>query len=319
MSTVNLIDQLAATFVMLITPEYAKVKAARQVSSQRKPPRQAPLSMQPAYQKIDGVNIRFAKCGNPNGETILFLSPLPQSIFAFDPIWQLLSQDFNLFAIDIPGFGRSDGGKQFMTFAGQREFFPKMIAALDIPPCHIVGPDVGMPVALLYALDHPEKVKSLLIGDGPALATGKNGSVINKMVYSGFWRSILSVSAGAFVEAGNRLGYVNYSPSAEEVEDYVASYQGRVGMIARWFANYPQSLALLSPQLENLEVPVQIFWGDLDQFLLAENAGELGQVLRRSQVKVFENCGHYSYQDQAIEFAEMVKTWIMSGYMGRTD
>ena len=314
MTVINLIDKLAATFVLLITPESSKIKAAQQVSLKRKPPSQAPFSIQPEYRKIDGVNIRFATGGNPNGETLLLLSPLPQSILAFDPIWQLLSEDFNLFAVDLPGFGRSDGGKKFMTFAGQREFFPKIVEALEIPPCHIVGPDVGMPIALLYALDHPEKVKSLLIGDWPALATGKNGSVINKMVYSNFWRFILTVSVGAFVEAGNLLCYVNYSPNDAEVADYVASYKGRLGDISRWFANYPESLDLLTSELENLEVPVQIFWGDLDQLLLVENVTELQEVLKRSQVKVFKNCGHYSYQDQAIEFADMVKNWITFGF-----
>ena len=61
-------------------------------------------------------------------------------------------------------------------------------------------------------------------------------------------------------------------------------------------------------------MPVQIFWGDLDQLLLVENVTELQEVLKRSQVKVFKNCGHYSYQDQAIEFADMVKNWITFGF-----
>jgi hypothetical protein len=32
---------------------------------------------------LDGVDIRFARAGNPNSPTLLFLSPLPQSILSY--------------------------------------------------------------------------------------------------------------------------------------------------------------------------------------------------------------------------------------------
>jgi pimeloyl-ACP methyl ester carboxylesterase len=70
----------------------------------------------------------------------------------------------------------------------------------------------------------------------------------------------------------------------------------------------------VDPHLSVLDLPVQIFWGDLDMFLLVENASRLHQRLKRSQLCVFEGCGHFCYQDKSDEFAEMILAWVRGGY-----
>ena len=48
--------------------------------------------------------------------------------------------------------------------------------------------------------------------------------------------------------------------------------------------------------------------------LLVDNAERLSQRLKRNKLHVFEHCGHFSYQDQHKQFAEMVKEWVAGGY-----
>ncbi len=152
-----------------------------------------------------------------------------------------------------------------------------------------------MGAALNYAIHFKHDIASLIIGDGPGIAPSINGSIINKMVDSSFWRVVFSiVGSGPFVEGAYRLGCVSYIPNAVEIDDYLTSYEGRVGTITHWFATYPQSLATVDPHLAKLDLPVQIFWGDLDIFLLVDNAHSLHKRLKRSQLKIFEQCGHFS-------------------------
>jgi pimeloyl-ACP methyl ester carboxylesterase len=61
-----------------------------------------------AWRTIDGLEIRYATSG-AGGETIVLFSPWPESIFAFVPIWAGLARQFQVLAIDLPGFGRSEG------------------------------------------------------------------------------------------------------------------------------------------------------------------------------------------------------------------
>ena len=60
-----------------------------------------------AWQIIDGLKVRYAT-GGSGGERVMLLSPWPESIFAFAPVWVGLAKQFNVLAIDLPGFGRSE-------------------------------------------------------------------------------------------------------------------------------------------------------------------------------------------------------------------
>lgn len=158
------------------------------------------------------------KGGNSDRPTVLFLSPLPQSILCFDKVWAALAGEANLVALDMPGFGRSKGDMNYMNFAAQSAFLEKFVSELDLREFHIVAPDAGMPVALHYVIHRDHKAKSLLIGDGPGILPSVNGSIVNKIVYSGFWRFMVKMTgAKAFIAGANQLGYLQYSPSAEEV------------------------------------------------------------------------------------------------------
>ena len=309
--TVSWLDKLNASALLAITPEYGTVKRARDKDYGKRPTFNQPAAMPMEFKTIAGVKVRYAHAPRENCPTVLLMNPLPQSIVAFAPLWAGLASHFNLYAYDLPGFGGSEGGLEYMTFEAQGRFLHDFIAEFDIQSPHLVGPDVGMSAALAYVTHFPNEVASLVIGDGPGIAPSNNGSVINKIVNSAFWRQVFKIAGAAtFVHAGNALCYLNYVPNEEETSDYITSYSGRIGPITQWFKKYPESLAYVDPKLSEIDKPVLIFWGAQDQLLLVENSQRLSQRLRRSKLHVFENCGHYSYQDQHAAFLSMVTNWV---------
>ena len=312
MEKITIVDKLNTAALMLVTEEVAKVKNIRKRTGYgTKPTFDRPFPIPTEYVEIDGVKVRYAKGGIKDGETVLLMSPLPQSIIAYAPIWKKLIEKFNVIAYDLPGFGGSEGGRRFMTFEAQGEFLKNFIEHFEIKNPHLVGPDVGMPAALYYTGSYENEVQSLIIGDGPAIDPSSNGSIINKMVYSGFWRLIMgNVGAGPFVEAGNQLCYMNYVPNAEEIADYKASYKGRIKPILEWFKGYPASLRSLDPILDIIEQPVLIFWGKNDYLLYVDNGERLSQRMRNASLHVFEDCGHFSYQDRHEAFYTMLDAWL---------
>jgi pimeloyl-ACP methyl ester carboxylesterase len=314
---IGFFGQLNAGVLLAVTPEYREIKALRRPGAGRAEVRETHYAMQPQYRDIGGVKVRYAEGGKQDGPVVLLLCPLPQSILCYEPIWTTLGTQCRLVALDLPGFGRSEGGLEFMSFEAQSRFLKTFVETLGLQQVHLIGPDVGMAAALHYVIHQEHEAASLLIGDGPGILPTANGSIINKAVDSGFWRMMFQITgAKAFVEGAYRLACVNYVPSADEVADYVASYDGRIGPITYWFKTYPENLATVDPHLAALDLPVQLFWGDLDQFLLVDNAHRLHERLPRSQLRVFERCGHFSYQDKPEEFAQMVLDWVGGGYRG---
>ena len=309
------LDKLNSSLLMLITPERAVVKRARGPEYGKRPTfeRLAPMPLQ--HRTISGVKVRFAHAGSPDNPAVILFNPLPQTIVAFAPIWEHLASRFNLYAYDLPGFGGSGGADEWMTCEAQGRFLSDFIAEFGIQRPHLVAPDIGMPGALYYVENLPNSVESLIVGDGPGIAPSKNGSIIDRLATSGFWRTMFRITgAGTFVHGGNQLCYLNYSPNAEETSDYIRSYSGRIGPVTLWFKNYPAILATVDSKLAEIDRPVLIFWGNEDQLLLVDNAHRLAQRLKRSRLHIFEHCGHYSYQDKHEEFRDLVTEWVSGGY-----
>ena len=308
------IAQINALSLMLITPEFYRIRRLRSSKAAKIDHRPAPFAMAPKRMQLEGLDIRYATQRSATGPTVLLLSPLPQSIICYDDIWSKLTGQVDLIALDLPGFGQSRGGNDYMTFSAQSAFLEKFIKAMELRDVHIVAPDIAMPVALHYAIHRGENVKSLLVGDGPGLLPSSDGSLIRKIVGSGFWRTLVKLNgAKTFIAGAMKLGYLHYSPKQKEIEDYIASYAGRIGQVTEFFKYYPEGCQDLTENIQKLTVPVKVFWGDEDGFLNVENAYHLKTQLPNGSLHIFENCGHFCYQDKSSEFAQMIQKWVQSG------
>ena len=306
------IARVNALSLMLITPEFYKLRRMRIGKASRINYDMAKFTMKPERTRIDGMDIRMAANRQSEAPTVLFLSPLPQSILCYDAVWAQLQEKVDLIAVDLPGFGRSEGSNDHMSFAAQSAFLEKFVEKMDLSDVHIVAPDVAMPVAMHYVMNRDHKAKSLLVGDGPGILPSSDGSLIRKIVGSGFWRTLVRLNgAKTFIAGAFQLGYLHYSPKQAEIEDFVASYSGRIGQITNYFKQYPEGCKDLTDNIASLDVPVQVFWADQDAFLGVENAQLLHSKLPDSKMHIFENCGHFCYQDKNGEFADMIEDWIV--------
>src|SRR3989441_8364296 len=138
-----------------------------------------------AWRTIDGLNVRYAT-GGKSGEKVVLFSPWPESIFAFAPVWEGLTQQFEVLAIDLPGFGRSEARDDLFAPQKMGEFIVKAIDAFGLTSVHAVGLDVGSPSVLFAALVRPELFRSLVVGAGatvyPLVVDGALKSMIEAEV-----------------------------------------------------------------------------------------------------------------------------------------
>lgn len=314
LTKINLYDKFNAAFVSLITPEMSQLnKIRKQNSYSKKTTLDRPFEMPLEFISIDGVRIRMAKSviDKQNKETVILLSAFPHSIIAYSPIWEKLKKEYNLYAYDLPGFGASDTKPEYMSFSFQGKFLNSFITYFDIEQSHIVAPDVGMPSALSYIINHKNKIKSLMIGDGPAALPTSEPSIMKKMVHSSFWRTMFVIAgSGALIESAKNLGNVQYVPNKYEISDYKKSHKGKVANNMKWFKKYPQALIDIDENLKNIQIPTKIFWGEHEAILHTENGENLNKKLPNSELEIFENCGHFVYQDDYPRFTKLIQSWV---------
>ena len=261
---------------------------------------------------IDGLQLRFAKSEKVSGDPILLLSPWPESICAFLPTWEEFSGLGPVVAVDLPGFGCSQGRPDVMAPEAMGEFIIHIVKAFGIDHPHAVGPDVGTPSLLFAAANHPGVFKSLIIGSGATDHTDVGG-ILDELVNASSLEAYKTMTGEEFVRGATDT-LTNYKLPAVVQEDYIASYAGnRFFESVQFVRDYPRSLPRLAGRLSEIDVPVQIIVGRHDPFVPVSNAKGLYAALPNSKIDILD-CGHFDWEDGALEYRRIASEWIKGGF-----
>ena len=111
------------------------------------------------------------------GPPLLMLTGTGSTMAEWDPaLLRLLARDHRLILLDYPGVGRS-GPWRGRTFDSLADSVAGLMSALDVPSAAVLGWSMGGFVAQRLAIDHPERVSSLVLagtnpgGDRTVLGT----------------------------------------------------------------------------------------------------------------------------------------------------
>ena len=264
-----------------------------------------------AWRTIDGLNVRYATNGS-GAEKVLLLSPWPESIFAFAPVWEGLTRQFEVLAFDLPGFGRSEARADLFAPQKMGEFIAKAIDRFGLAPVHAVGLDVGAPSVLFAALARPDLFRSLVVGAGASTYP---------LIVDGVLKSMIEAEALPPLNAAEVVGGFLASIHGYDVppfvrDDYLASYEGdRLTQSAALVRAYPKDLAALAPRLASITLPVAIVVGRNDPYGLDRDAAALRERLPHARLDVLE-AGHCVWEERAPEFESIVTRWVSGGYRG---
>jgi pimeloyl-ACP methyl ester carboxylesterase len=258
-----------------------------------------------AWRVIDGLRIRYAM-GGSGDETVVLFSPWPESILAFAPMWDGLTKQFRVVAIDLPGFGQSEGRDDLFAPETMGAFIVQAIDAFGLRWIHAVGPDVGTPSLLFAALLRPQLFRSLIVGAGAATYP---------LVVQGNLKSMIDAETLPPLDAGEVLPRFLASIHGYAVpdfvrDDYVASYDGdRLRRSAALVRAYPKDLANLASRLASITLPVSIVVGRNDPYGLARDAELLRERLPNARLDVLD-AGHCVWEERAPEFEAIITHWV---------
>ncbi len=264
-----------------------------------------------AWRTVDGLEIRYAT-GGAGTEKLVFLSPWPESIFAFSPVWSELTKHFEVLAIDLPGFGRSAGREDLFAPRAMGAFVTKVLDAFGMASVHAVGLDVGTPVLLFSALARPDLFRSLVLGAGAATSPLIVEGVLKSMIEAPTLPPLNTAEV-----LGGFLGSIQgYRVPGFVAEDYLASYAGdRLTQSAALVRAYPKDLASLAPSLASIQIPVEIIVGRNDPYGLVRDGALLRERLPHARLDVLE-AGHCVWEERAAEFATILTEWVGSRFRG---
>ena len=271
------------------------------------------ILLSPQFITYEELRIRYAASPKHGAESVILFSPWPESIYAFAAIWPGMAREFSLVAVDLPGFGQSEGRPELMAPHAMGEFAVGIAAELGLDQPHAVGPDVGTGALLFAAARHPGAFRSVVVGAGAATFPLHVDGALKAFIDAASIDDFAGADPAEIIRGA--VGAIrNYDVPDAVRDDYVQSYSGRrfLDSIA-YVRNYPMDLAALAPSLPYLSTPVQIIVGRDDPYGLAADGELLHEQLPHSRLDVFD-CGHNVWEEEAARYCSALTAWISGGF-----
>jgi haloalkane dehalogenase len=268
----------------------------------------------------------YARDHAGNGPAFVVLHGFPDNLHIYDElIPYLTAAGRRVISFDFLGYGASDKpvGMRY-TFKQQQEDLEAVVEALHLDKIVPVGHDAGGPAAINFALDHPDRVASLCLLNTfyAAAPTIRLPELIEL-----FATPKLKALADAILESPEQLAFLlrfqqkkflktlpeKYHASFEAVLAPIINNNFNFGrkagsgpafaeMAAQVYEEATRNTARL-PELEALDVPVKLIWGEADLDLNTGVAKDLQSYLMDASLVVL-TAGHWLQVDAPEQLAK---------------
>lgn len=249
-----------------------------------------------------GVDIRARQRGPDPGA--VFLHGFGGDLHTWDRLWSALDERFAVLRYDLRGFGESRAHDE--TPFSHAEDLLALLDARGLQAVDLVGVSMGAAVALNFALDHPGRVRRLVLVS-PAL-TGWEWSE----GWRDLWRSMVEQARAGNMEGARELWWqhplfatTRASDGAGELRAGIDRFAGR-----QWVADHQRPELPDLDRLPALAVPSLLLSGgrDLEDFLLIADLLEgAAPGLRRVD---FPDAGHLLQLERPGEVARELESFL---------
>ncbi len=250
---------------------------------------------------VDGLDWPYLEGGNPAGEALVLVHGFGGDKDNWSFYAPFINSKYRLICPDLPGFGENtrdlaldySGTKQ----AGRLGHF---LTALGIDRCHLGGNSMGGYIALLFALDQPQRLRSLTLFNNAGV-TGTAPSELENAVQGNPAATPLVPRSAADMK--QLLAFIVHKPRfvpgrfLSVMYTQIAPYQALLDAI---FAQLLDDMLNrpLNERLSEVAVPTQIIWGRYDKLIDVSCAAVQHGAIKGSELVVLDNVGHVPMIEQ---------------------
>ncbi len=186
-----------------------------------------------------------------------------------------------------------------------------LIQKLNLGKVHLVGHSFGAFTALTMALDHPEVVQSLILGEPPVASLAQNTEK-GRESWDAFLENDLRPAKKDFLADKSEEALEHFAKGVLGDDFSLAQLppelkQGWMdNLLEIWGLSMSEDFPPLDPlTIQTLDIPVLLIVGDISPTYLHEISNELHRLLPRSEIIHFENMNHglYAEQPEAVDRA----------------
>lgn len=239
---------------------------------------------------------KFRYCEEGEGEVILLLHGLFGALSNFADVINYFSPTHK---VVIPILPLYELALEDSTVQGMVNHVKDFVEWKGYDKMNLIGNSLGGHISIIYALQNPEKIKTITL-------TGSSGLFENSL-----GDSYPRKGDYEFVKRKTEETFYDPKVATKELVDEVFEIVNnrekalRVVLIAKSAVRHN-----LREDVPNIKVPVNLIWGKNDTITPPFVAEEFHKLLPNSEVHIIENCGHAAMMERPNEFNALTKNFL---------
>ncbi len=199
------------------------------------------------------------------------------------------------YALDLPGHGRSRGGR-CETIAEYANALREFLDALALERAILVGVSMGGAIAQMTALEFPERVLGLgLIGTGAKLRVAPQ---FLEGIRNDFENTVRALAANF------------YAPHAADALPAASAATLTAAGAPTLYADFAACDAFdVRARLGEIHAPTLVVCGSADAMTPPRYAEFLAQHIAGAELHIVANAGHLVMREQPTEFQRILREW----------
>jgi haloalkane dehalogenase len=257
------------------------------------------------------VDVAYTDIGH--GDPLVLLHGIPTWSYLYHDVIDRLASAHRVIAPDFLGHGWSDRRDRFdRSLTAQRAMVLAMLNALDLKQVDLIGHDTGGGVALMMAIENPERIGRLVLSNIVAYDSWP----IDDMIGLGHpaWRHRSIDELCAFLLAGYREGLSRPDRLTPEFyEGMLAPYsdeEGKLSLIRNAAALNTNHTIMLQDRHSLIGAPTLLAWGADDPWQRIEDAERLLSEIPDARLVRIEQASHWVPQDAPEEWSRAVLEFL---------
>lgn len=225
---------------------------------------------------------------------LVFLHGWGVSSEIFKSLYPFLGRDFQIYFLDLPGFGKTPIEKP-MALKDYADFVYEFLKNNKIERSIIIGHSFGGAVAIKMALIYPERILKIVLAGAAAIRQPSAKTKI-KIKIAGLIRPLLP----------QKLKKLLIKKSGLEKSDYAAIQNPVLKETFKTVINED-----LTAKLPFVKMPTLIIWGDKDTETPIEEGKLITKLIPDSRIEIIKNAGHFMFLEKPEEFIKLIKEFVL--------
>jgi pimeloyl-ACP methyl ester carboxylesterase len=274
-------------------------------------------SYEDRYVTINGNRVRYWDTGA--GEPILLIHGLGGSIEQWLANIDALSASHRVICCDMPGCGKSDPlPNADYTLEALSQHLDMFVCKLQCNTLLLIGLSLGGAMCLRYTIDHPEKVRKLVLVSSAGLGP--------RMAHVFTFLTLPGIDCIPGLLTRRQFAYyvrsMVYDPSviSEDILDFYYKIIKTPAMRHAFLKTLKDNCSLLGlkkhvregviQKLNTLELQTLIIWGNQDNHMPLANVHDAMKVLPHAKLVFFDKCRHNPQFEKIEEFNSTVSDFL---------